>query len=588
MWMCYHLEFRNSKVLSSLAVAALVVGSVLFHMYLYFVRSACSQLPLASLYISAFLLSIGILLFYKVVEHNKRLVPFFLVMLYFLTLTLLLMWSTRFSVLSGVDNLFEFKRAGDTLSQGYWPIERQGDEQIREAQYIVSLVVSAWPAIFSMTTGIDLILVFKYVLPMIESLIPVFLFLSVKEAFRDLKIASIAAIIYSNQIIFFYQLAQLHRQLLSTIFVLLFVLVMLKGNKPHSIKWRTLSFIVMFGIVASHYTMVYLLLPLVLVFFALHNRLFANLMNVFRAGLTITTNAQKYFSKNMLLLFLVLSFSWLIFLGTHLFNNHIRTALVTLFGSSRLVYNIQNYYIFGSPFGIVLSVWSDLLVVCSVIGLICVWFSKRKSTKLTLWTFAASIYVAFLLLWFVTPGISTLTQISRVWGVGGLFLIPFAAHLIMKLDRKTRGILLLIFIIINLPINLALFAPKQKLLFYNSSDSLKAEELSVQIGNTRQGFLLGMWANRYTPPTTTILGDLRVREETFVANNKFMYLGTLNYSTFYLGENDLLVLSHYYLRYGLWVTTLEGERVALSIGNVNFSIKYNVVYDSNYFLVLRP
>lgn len=565
-------------------------GSILFLSYVRSIGSTYSGLPIILAYIGTSLLSISIIYYLKTIKSDKRAIPLFLFTLYILTLTLILLWSVRFEALSGTDNLFEYRSARDTMNEGHWPIERADDNHM-----FVSLSISVFPAIYSIIAGMDLMFVFKFVLPMIISIVPILVFLVVREVFDDVTIAGISSILLAENVVFFYNNSLLIRMQLGILFFLSVLYLVFRGDRLEPIKSRVLCIIFMAGIVFSHYSLIYFTIPFFLIYILSPNFfsvLPKRMVGILRVKLDDMQLIHRHITREIVLFFIILSFSWFLFFGTDLFKYHVFAVneyiLPFIFGGG--TFNVQTTYSTQSPMGIIYSIWNYMVMLFSGVGLLISWFKKDKDLKKGLWSLGASYFMLLIPLWMITPNLSNLAGIVRIFGLSLLLIFSFAALILVEIDKKLKGIFLIIFLSINLPLNVFLVP---NTVFFQPKNSLSPEQSAEQIYNTMQGLSLAIWINNHVPPSEPINGDNRLKDEMFYARSyteRKKERGFLEVKYPHYSKASYLVLHDYYVENNVWViwnSTLGRYSDTLNQTIRNSIPRSNIIFNNGYVLLQK-
>lgn len=588
----------NKNFVHALSLISAIAGAVSFLLYLHFVGPTNPYLPFDLVPIGVLFLSVGIILSYGIISRacnqmKEGSVFPFLFVLYTLTVSLILIRSVRFDVLSGTDNLFEYRAAQDTLTLGFWPIQ-----YLEENKMIASATLTLFSAILARVTGIDMMFIFTYILQMIYAIIPVLLFLLVREVFNDTRVAAIASILYSESFTFFYHNAELNRLQIAVIPLLLSLYLIYRSNKINPIKSRLLLALLMISVVIGHYSLSYfytvLLLALAVcrnVFLFLPKKLIKNL----QVNLSEMHIARRYVTKELILFFTVASFSWFLFFIPWLFSKEVSLAgdaVLSIMGMYPKAYSVVTGYIFESPMGPISTIWNDFIIALSLIGLVYAWFKmKDKDKKIVLWAFGSSAFMLMLLLWYLLPRFSLMASLARLWGICSLLVFPFGAYLLIKMNKKTKELLIITILMINLPMNLILFSHKDvTLITYHPYFSIESKKSSTELYNTLPGLLASVWVKKHIPPTEVISCDYRGSMEMFYASRRLGeggYFREVDHPDFAFNSR-YLVLHYFYLRFGLWVVcSPELKRTAI-LANMSSRLRMsNAIYDSWYFLLLQ-
>lgn len=540
----------SEVALKILSIALLTLGSSLFIIFFSLVEEGISIYVIV---ISVVLLSLSAFLAIMSLRENSANLHFVYI-LYVMTLCLFLMYRIRFPILSGSDILSEYKTARATSEQAVWSLSRSPLER-----YFSAISISLTPPILSEISGLNVLALFQYVYPMITSTLPIFLFLTVKEAFQKPKLAAIAAVLFAQLVFNFTLLMSLVRQQVAEMFLLLtfFVAFKLQSNKLSQKGKRSLIvmlIIFIFGIVSSHYTVDYFSIPIFSMIF-LSALLLPRLPRKFHDFLRIDKKFEKLMIDfQRLILFFVLSFAWIISVYPANFKADLENEIKNV-TSPILQPNYEVRFIWsGAPTaGVLITAWIDLTAVLSGIGFIYMVLRSRKDSKRISWMSAGFIMLVIICLWMIPSVSSSGVFIDRVYTLGAVFFTTFVAFVVLKVDRRLqyRGIsfVLLFFLLLNLPMNMLLPSHPSYLLYHK--DTAVPPEVSILQGIPKPSeFAMATWADQHTSEYNTLCVN------SLGLNSIFYVHGyVIESPNPFLIEGDYLVLNHYNLNYNLWRTS---------------------------------
>lgn len=582
----------DKKSLRVLVFFLIVLGSLALLSYEFSISVTSSDPSLYILLLGVGSLSIGCALLASGIFKSHHWL--FMILLYLLALTLISQQSFRFEVLSGADNLWEYRVARDTMAMGRWPLGMM-ESRAEFSSYYSSLAVTIFPAILTQVTGINLIIIFKFVFNMLGALIPVLLFVVIRNALGKIKVAAIASILYA-QSEFFISIIPTHMKLMmALIFFLLTLLLIFRNNNKSatsSVRLRFLCLIFMFAVIFSHYYLVYFAIA---VFFAftispfLMRSLPGKVLRLTKLGSSAIESAAKIFNVRLLFSFVVLAFSWFIFSSFSVFKQNIimaREVLPSLAGLEKGVLPIAQYNPLAfQPRGPIISAWFVLLVVSTYIGLLYAWLRARKNGKTFLWISGGSALAVIFLLLMLVPGITAYLSAERVALVANIFLYSFLAMLFVafhEISRKLRvrtiiQVLLFVFVAANLSLNMLLPA-HESVILYHSANTIPIDRLITQRYNTPGGFALSNWISSDVVSNELISADARGFLELFYIKNVIV---TVNGPVF-AKNSTFLVIPPYFAEKSLWVVepvARPGTLVVLKI-NETTNDRSNLVYDN--------
>jgi len=581
------MSIKSDKLhlVSILSFYLITCGSILFLSYEWSIDLGASELPLAFLFIGVSMLAAGSAFLWVGVKRNHAML--FLISLYLLSLTLLLVNSFRFKVLVGSDNLWEYRAARDTLEMGRWPLERveiSGDYS--------SLATSILPAIFTEVTEIDLLLIFRFLFMIVGGIIPLLLFIVVRGIF-DEKVASTASILFAQSEFFFSAIHTHIKMMVALIFLLLTLFLIFKNmrNKRKNPLLRILCLVFMFGIVFSHYYMVYFSIGIFLAFMLSYPIKLIPLSFMKIQSMTHPL-IKRYFDSQMLFYFLVLAFSWFIFNVFSLFIKHVnlgRHVLLCLagLGTSQLAVIEYNPLTF-SPRGSIISAWFFFVIFLSFISIPYVWLRLKKDDKKILWILGGTTISLFFLIWTLTPGVTSFSSPFRILLVCNLFLYSFLSLMLVTFFKKSGSLRTLVFVFLSLNLAMNLRIPAHEtMVLYHPQNSLPFIESIKERHNTETGFVLAGWIVNYVPSNEIISTDARVYDELYFTKNIIITVQIPEFARYLNSISMFLVIPHYYAKNSLWVT--RPSPTIDIVSEINYTLNYdtvNIIYSSGYHTVV--
>lgn len=194
---------------------------------------------------------------------------------------------------------FEYYSSNFVASQGYW-----------DATYsslinsLLSIVMVA--PIYSKIMNIDLIWVFKIIYPFFLSLVPVAIYLTVREQFGQ-KIAFCSSVYFASSPSFFGSLLLFGREIIACIFISQIVLVLVDKEVCHVHK-TILIIIFLLGLPVSHYGLTYLFIILLI-----NGKIMLSLYGQFSREQN--SNHLNLFKSKIILFTIVFTISWFIYIA---------------------------------------------------------------------------------------------------------------------------------------------------------------------------------------------------------------------------------------------------------------------------------
>lgn len=235
-----------------------------------------------------------------VTVYSERLAPAnsYPFVIFVLALTLLLFWQLSSTHLIGWDVFLEFYCFRSTRSYGFWDptaIFLPGPYQTVLSDYNAMLSVTILPSLFGDLLNVESETVFKFVFPLIYSIVPLILYFAWRQLTRT-GVAFLSAFYF--MFTRYYYDTSVMKQIVGELFLALIVYLFLEKKMADRKK---LALLVTFfaALVVSHYSLAYMLISLLL--FVL---IFGS---VLRSQLRIRRLLVNWGS---LLFLLVLTFSW--------------------------------------------------------------------------------------------------------------------------------------------------------------------------------------------------------------------------------------------------------------------------------------
>jgi uncharacterized membrane protein len=562
---------RVTKMLKVLSVFLCALASIPF---LYFFATVDTGTPLLVLLVGVSCLSVSTVLAVITVEDNSRNLHFIFV-LYFTALLIFSMYRIRFNNLSPSDALMEYRSARTTLEQGVWNIKRAGWER-----YFSSISVSLTPTIVSQISGIDLLSLFLYGYRFIAAILPVVLYYTVNQVFKNAKLSAISAVLFSQLYFNLNKLMNLTRQQVAELFLILTFFVLFKMSHKKKKNYRAyiaLIFIFMFSFISSHYTINYFMLPIFVGMFLaslILPLLPKNLSSLLRMS-HLNKRSIKSLSVQILALFLVLSLLWWSTAHITSFQWDVIHELDVILGRKTLGTHYQISYIRGSPLGSMVTTWINLGAVLIPIGFLYVAFRKKKNEKLVNWMVACLIMLIFIGIWLTPQQSAAGAYPDRIYVIGSIFFTSFSASILYLLwDRKYLKVLLVFFLLLNLPLNM--FLPAHSMYaHYHKQEDVHVEGLVFREVPRNAEFTFQIWANKHFLSSKILVSDIG-----FI-NLFYTHASAIAGDTPFLNKSeydyDYVFLDQFALLQGLW---RSGE---LSYETINVEMMLNqssVVYNN--------
>lgn len=603
-----------------------LIGGILTHMYLYTVDS--HLLPISLLFFGVFLQSIGItmLLLPLLMGSRKKInTVLFLTSVLALSFSVNYMRVSRFDLVMGGDTPKEVKGAKIVQLVGSWdPYFATPGLTPPSYKYAGSLAITIFPLITCELTGLSVENFFRFLMSMIVSLHPLFVFIMLRYIFKESPITYLTTVLWP-QLFFNHQLLEMTRSAVGL--PLLWLIIYILFRKPS--KSHILLVILAFGVVSAHYTVSY---------FGFYILLFIAMLHPLREFLPVLRRAnpqlQKVVDRSFILAYSVITLSWLAYSVTRLFTWHLQQAQNLL--ESLLSLNFQGKtmrweqgFIFGSPRGPIITAWFDMqFLLIGLGGLIALVDCIRRrvtSSAQVSWVLLGFSMIGVLLSTML-PYISLYVETGRLICYFSPFLCSFMAIVLLRLKGRSR-LFTVFFLLSMLTMNLLLPAHQNDMM-YHSDKELPPERVLIYRSTkvvTLAGEAVGGWIERYRPvaeeridvpieygrkePITTdhvgfwalMLTPISIQDIFVTSRPCFSFRTPMGKELRY----RYMLISSLYTEYGLWsyptpsepVGTLKGaQRTGAYSTQPLFTITaqtlfqdplLNVAYDSGEFKIIR-
>lgn len=566
----------NLRTYAVLGLLLAISGASLFFYYLLTVES---NAPLCFLITAVALMTFSAVSSYVgICKDPCKNTSYFLLTITIMYFSISMISSIRFEAFSGLgspDNLGEYFVAEVTRLRGSWGGNYGIPLEGRPSWYFSCLSVTIFPTIFSEITGLSLSTLFAVVYPIIFSLIPTLIFLVVREVYNNIKLAALSTILYSEM--FRFTAPQMARQYIAIILLLLTLFIIFK-QKVHASKYEhsylVLFFFYTFGIIISHYTVAYFMIAIfIAIIFALR----------FSPAGKNVSNTINFVNKYSFACVLVLSFSWLMFVNAGFFAANISTGTHSILAILGIVEPewLSEVRVPGRTAGSFVTSWYVLQTVLMVVGFCLIFYEKRKKTrKIFAWTSSGLILFIILFFSITTPIFSKTLGFNRVYSIALPLWVSFLAYVLLKMDVKARGVLLIIFLALNFPINLCLPSYKN-LVIFSPEKSVDPELAISQIFNRKSELAMFEWAGQWLQTNQSISVDIRGWTNMYFVYN----LTRKDLQVPQFGHNSIyLALNYYNLKYDLWWSR-EGISEVTDLQKI--VTNSSIVYDNARSMLLR-
>lgn len=357
-----------------------------------------------------------------------------------MALTLLYHGSLISTYLAGWDIFSEYLVAAPVLSNGIW------DSTLPALNNSVLSLTMLAP-IMASVTGMTLVQVFKVVYPLLYALVPVGLYV-VYNRMTETRVALLAVFFFMAFFAFYLEMVWLAKEEIAQLFLVL-SLLLLTDRQMNATMRGGLLIVFVFSIIVAHYATAYFFMFVLLsgwLIWRLEDRFnLQGRLSRFRSPIKehvtdkVANNRRFQEARGspinfvVILLFLVLSFAWYVYLAGSVSFTNALSVMQTLFGTTSEEFlnatASQGLQLLTAQVSGLHSVAQYLHYVTQaliVIGFVLV-FSKRIKTKferlyLTLSAGSLAVLVAAVL----APHLASTLNTSRIYALCLIFLAPFA------------------------------------------------------------------------------------------------------------------------------------------------------------------
>ncbi|MDH5266419.1 MAG: hypothetical protein OEW62_01930 [Candidatus Bathyarchaeota archaeon] len=582
---------RFLKLSAVVNLFTVITGVVLIWFYLSGLRLGNENVSIILLFFGVFLCTISMVFSY-IFSTKEKLAKFSLFSLYILSYCLLTIYSFRYYFF-GSDLAGEYTIASIADTSNSWPISLLAvGWGPRAGRYASSLSVSVLPIILSKVIGIDLLQLFKFVMPAIGAFVPVVLYLLIAEVYRDRKLAFLGAMLFAISHLQVFMLSYMFRRQVGHLFSVLGLLVIFKA---HNIKdatiWKALLALFFGGIVLSNYYIAdwAFLLFLGILLAPIAAKILRRKMK--QDGLIL--------SWKMFLLYCGIAAGWLWFAANIIFMEHLSNlqksiSLVIQYGPQYLWKVVTTgKFLPSTPGGTtvqegltgsaILNIWYYFVVLLPGVGWLYALIRKKNNIKeiaLLSWFFLAFPY-------FFYESFYGVIGSSAPFATGFLVFSVFTAISVHRSSWKKRSqkifaIFSIMLIAVSLPLNLSLV--NNQVLHFHPETEISPQVRAIQWDISFGDMKFVNWFQNFVPSEEAITVDDRGFNLLMVANH--LNKEHQSYPRFMI-RSIFLIATSSFVQHGVWHTYVWGfstRNVSSSVMIANNSIVY---CDGNTFLLMQ-
>jgi len=579
-------------------ILLMLIGIFLCHLYLNLIRIFDAEImPMWSMWIGVAISSVSVTILYFACERFRRLTPFLLAALFLLSLSFLMMPSSRYNFAVGPasgDTLKEYAIAQETFVAKKWPLELIGVNE-----YASALSVTVLPTVIAEVSGLPIEAVFGFIFPLIGALVPIFLFIATRAIFHDHRIASLSALLYGINYWYIFYAADIKKELVA---IVLLLMALWSIFQRRSARYCFLALFSIFGVVFSHYTVA----DLTIIVFSMSLIAPWGIRKIARA-LKISGIARKRITPiftrfrapsviptALLLLYLIVAaLAWLFFIAYPLFLVHVNLGqrmIMNVIGLQHEELNASIRSVAGATGGPIVTVWFDLQFILIVIGTLYVLLRFVGDHRKAFCAYASLGVVTILGASLFIPTLTKALAPERWVDFGYIFFAPCMSVFFLGVKTSGRRVhlkyVLCIFLLLSPTMNLLLPSEWTKtFLLYHPESEVPSVEVGLQTPVHSWDISFSEWISKYVSSTEYISMDRIGTIPAILANhNKTLE----NYPAF--DENGFLIMHRYYIDFGVWLRMGEAyERVPTATKNVSINQMYSeasIPYDNGYYELL--
>lgn len=548
--------------LDAYSAVLVILGVAIIWFYLNDIRLNI-EISIMLLYAGVALCSTAITLAFLDVVKKGKATLFSTLFLFILSYGLLTIYSFRYDAFGNWDVIGEYVIASKTAVSGNWPwMDFFMGSMDRPGRYASCLSVTVLPATLSKVTGMDMLTIFRFVMPIIGTFVPIVLFLLVREIFGNEKFAFLTAVLFAISHLFIFSVTSQFREQIGFFFMLLSAYVFVKFREKPLMTLIPLSGVVLAdaGHVASSLTFV------VLMGFTVAPFLSLDVKKILRRQ----TLKQCLYPALFLVYYSVLTYIWLSILAPSKLTN-IGTRTITMIPEvlthlpEYIVQVIKTGRIFpqgssasgallDSP---VLRYWYYLQVLLIVTGLLFSLFRFWGKPKGLAWTISGFMVLLIFAITVLAPWY--LPELDAGRTIGAPLLTPFLAGplwLLWRAHSHNRRVFFLVvpflmFLFLSLPLNMSI-VDSSRILHYTLEGDMDPLIRADYPDTGYRDLKFAGWIKNYVPEEKGIIVDFRGFLVTYLAYHvEHSYAGS---PSFNFTTSDFLILPDYYADHDLWIT----------------------------------
>jgi len=305
--------------------------------------------------------------------------------------------------------------------------------------YNSMLSITILPVIMALVLNCGLLQVLTVVYPMVFSLVPLVLYKIYESQFGQ-RVAFFSVVFFMSFSVFYVEMPYLARQMVGELFFVLLLFLQLNKDKD-SVGRAVMLIVFSAALVFSHYSLSYVYAA------------YVALLILLSWTLRQARPSSKQFTRSHLALFVVLAFSWYMFVSLSSPLISLATVAVTTVKTAFTEFlNLQTrdpailYAL--SP---AISIWRGIsriifftTVVLTGIGYARIWLSRRSRGPSPGYLSAAYVSVVLILVSVVLPNFAASLNMGRIYHIGLIISAPFCilgGDFAFRRTATSRGVL---------------------------------------------------------------------------------------------------------------------------------------------------
>jgi hypothetical protein len=259
-----------------------------------------------------------------------------------------------------------------------------------------------------------------------------------------------------------------------------------------------------------------------------------------------------------LIFFIAGTAAWIYFTNLTSFLDDIRNELYLLAPSGGVTSQVsQSSWILNNPAGPIVGIWFDLTAFLIPVGFLYAVFKMPKRARHMPWFGGALVMLAAMAFWLVAGSRMLGLYLDRIYLMGAVFFTTFASIPLLLMNKKLE-ILVILFLLLNLPLNMVL-PSYQRYVLYNREESVNPSVGILERVNRIPEFAASVWLDQHVPENLTFYTDQG--EAWFYARYRINVAAPpANPAN---STETYFALRYYNMKYGLWQQVFQGSTLGL-------------------------